>query len=73
MNTRACRAHADHDPRRAGERHGSAQRRRPFVLNTGDVGLRRSLGKLSAQAASRSTNSGATIAAIRSICATACR
>ena len=35
----------------------------PFVLNTGDVGLLRSLEKLSAQDASRSTNGGATIAA----------
>jgi hypothetical protein len=35
----------------------------PFVLNTGDIGLLRSLGKLSAQDASRSTNGGATIAA----------
>ena len=35
----------------------------PFVLNTGDVGLVRSLEKLSAADASRSTNGGATIAA----------
>ena len=35
----------------------------PFVLNTGDVGLLRSLEKLSPQDASRSTNGGATIAA----------
>ena len=35
----------------------------PVVLNTGDVGLLRSLTKLSADAASRSTNGGATIAA----------
>ena len=35
----------------------------PFVLNTGDVGLLKSLGKLSAADASRSSNSGATIAA----------
>ncbi len=35
----------------------------PVVLNSGDVGLLRSLGKLSADAASRSTNGGATIAA----------
>jgi hypothetical protein len=34
-----------------------------FVLNTGDVGLLRSLDKLSAADASRSTNGGATIAA----------
>lgn len=35
----------------------------PFVLNSGDVGLLRSLEKLSAPDASRSTNGGATIAA----------
>ena len=35
----------------------------PFVLNSGDVGLLRSLEKLSAEDASRSTNGGATIAA----------
>jgi hypothetical protein len=34
-----------------------------FVLNSGDIGLLRSLDKLSADAASRSTNDGATIAA----------
>lgn len=34
-----------------------------FVLNSGDVGLLRSLEKLSADEASRSTNHGATIAA----------
>jgi hypothetical protein len=34
-----------------------------FMLNTGDIGLLRSLDKLSAQDASRSTNGGATIAA----------
>jgi len=34
-----------------------------FVLNTGDVGLLRSLDKLSAADASRSVNGGATIAA----------
>jgi hypothetical protein len=34
-----------------------------FVLNTGDVGLLRSLDKLSAAEASRSANDGATIAA----------
>jgi hypothetical protein len=34
-----------------------------FVLNRGDVGLLRSLDKLSAEAASRSTEGGATIAA----------
>ena len=35
----------------------------PFVLNTGDVGLLKSLEKLAAGDASRSTNGGATIAA----------
>ena len=35
----------------------------PFVLNTGDVGLLKSLEKLAAEDASRSTNGGATIAA----------
>jgi hypothetical protein len=35
----------------------------PFVLNSGDVGLLHSLDKLSAEAASRSVNDGATIAA----------
>ena len=34
-----------------------------FILNSGDVGLLRSLGKLSASDASRSVNGGATIAA----------
>jgi hypothetical protein len=34
-----------------------------FVLNSGDAGLLRSLDKLSAEEASRSTNDGATIAA----------
>lgn len=34
-----------------------------FVLNSGDIGLRRSIDKLSASDASRSTNDGATIAA----------
>ena len=34
-----------------------------FILNSGDVGLLRSLEKLSAQAASRSVNDGATVAA----------
>jgi hypothetical protein len=34
-----------------------------FVLNTGDIGLLRSLDRLSASDASRSTNGGATIAA----------
>jgi len=34
-----------------------------FVLNTGDIGLLRSLDKLSAADASRNTNNGATIAA----------
>jgi hypothetical protein len=35
----------------------------PFVLNTGDMGLLRSLDKMSAAEASRSVNGGATIAA----------
>ena len=35
----------------------------PFVLNSGDVGLLRSLDKISAAEASRSVNGGATIAA----------
>ena len=34
-----------------------------FMLNTGDIGMLRSLDKLSAAEASRSTNGGATIAA----------
>ena len=34
-----------------------------FILNSGDVGLLRSLDKLSAEDASRSVNDGATIAA----------
>jgi hypothetical protein len=34
-----------------------------FVLNSGDIGLLRSLDKLSAESASRSANDGATIAA----------
>ena len=34
-----------------------------FILNSGDTGLLRSLGKLSADAASRDVNGGATIAA----------
>lgn len=34
-----------------------------FILNTGDIGLLRSLDKLSARDASQSTNGGATIAA----------
>lgn len=44
---------------------GTAGRERggPFVLNSGDVGLVRSLDKLTAADASRSTNAGATIAA----------
>jgi hypothetical protein len=41
-----------------GRRTGEA-----FVLNSGDIGLLRSLDKLSADAASRSVNEGATIAA----------
>src|SRR3712207_1784013 len=35
----------------------------PFILNSGDIGLLRSLDKLSADAASCSVNDGATIAA----------
>ena len=35
----------------------------PFILNSGDIGLLRSLDKLSAAAASQSVNDGATIAA----------
>jgi len=42
---------------------GSPGRGGPFILNSGDVGLLRSLDKLSAAAASRSVNDGATIAA----------
>ena len=38
--------------------HGGA-----FILNSGDIGLLRSLGKLSASDASRAVNDGATIAA----------
>jgi len=42
---------------------GAAAGRSAFMLNTGDVGLLRSLDKLSAADASRSANGGATIAA----------
>src|SRR5215208_5775077 len=42
---------------------GGPDSRGAFVLNTGDVGLLRSLDKLSAADASRSVNDGATIAA----------
>ena len=42
---------------------GTSSRTGGFVLNTGDVGLLRSLDKLSAADASRSVNDGATIAA----------
>jgi hypothetical protein len=42
---------------------GTSRERGPFVLNSGDVGLLRSIDKLSADAASRSVNDGATIAA----------
>lgn len=42
---------------------GPAARGGAFMLNSGDVGLLRSLDKLSAAAASRSVNDGATIAA----------
>ena len=42
---------------------GTSGQKGAFVLNTGDVGLLRSLHKLSAADASRSVDSGATIAA----------
>ena len=42
---------------------GTSSRTGGFVLNTGDVGLLRSLDKLSAADASRAVNDGATIAA----------
>ena len=42
---------------------GTTDRGMAFVLNTGDIGLLRSLDKLSAADASRSANGGATIAA----------
>ena len=42
---------------------GASERAGGFILNTGDVGLLRSLDKLSAADASRSVNGGATIAA----------
>ncbi len=42
---------------------GAPDRGGPFILNSGDVGLLRSLDKLSPAAASRSVNDGATIAA----------
>ena len=42
---------------------GAASKGQNFILNTGDVGLVRSLEKLSADDASASTNAGATIAA----------
>lgn len=42
---------------------GAASNGENFILNTGDVGLVRSLGALSAREASASTNGGATIAA----------
>lgn len=43
--------------------NGAGKGGEAFVLNSGDVGLLRSLDKLSAAAASRSVNDGATIAA----------
>ena len=43
--------------------HGATQGGSAFILNSGDVGLLRSLDKLSAADASRSSNDGATIAA----------
>lgn len=42
---------------------GTSGHQGAFILNTGDVGLLRSLDKLSAEDASRSVNGGATIAA----------
>ena len=42
---------------------GASDQTGAFMLNTGDVGLLRSLDKLSADEASRSANDGATIAA----------
>ena len=42
---------------------GTSEGKEPFILNAGDIGLLRSLDKLSAAAASRSVNDGATIAA----------
>lgn len=42
---------------------GANVRREAFILNSGDVGLLRSVDKLSATDASRSVNDGATIAA----------
>ena len=42
---------------------GTSGQKGAFILNTGDVGLLRSLHKLSAADASRSVNGGATIAA----------
>jgi hypothetical protein len=42
---------------------GTSDKGGPFILNSGDVGLLRSLDKLSAADASRSVNDGATIAA----------
>jgi hypothetical protein len=42
---------------------GTSERGAAFILNTGDVGLLRSLDKLSAADASTSANQGATIAA----------
>ena len=43
--------------------NGTSDRGNAFILNTGDVGLMRSLEKLSAADASTSANDGATIAA----------
>jgi hypothetical protein len=42
---------------------GATQKGGAFILNSGDIGLLRSLDKLSAGAASRAVNDGATIAA----------
>jgi hypothetical protein len=43
--------------------HGTGGGMGPFILNSGDIGLLRSLDTLSAAAASQSVNGGATIAA----------
>jgi hypothetical protein len=43
--------------------HGAPERGGAFMLNSGDIGLLRSLDRLTADAASRSVNAGASIAA----------
>ena len=53
--------------------NGAAQGGDAFILNSGDAGLLRSLGKLSAADASQSVNEGATIAAHAATCSTASR